>query len=218
MRKFKREKGLLGCLRQRLDEPLSTEFARILWIAKICCGHCFGLRRSKAQMPACQCTKAYAGMRSIMRYLMQVVMAHIQRLLDAGLPGEHIGVITPYNGQVAMLRELRGDREAAVEISSVDGFQGRHETLQLAGVESGQPHAWVCTCPLSPWLLRNATALQQHWSVRQTVEQATHVSSFHCCLSPHSVTSFSHSSLQQKPPNKSLHLGGSRFHVCLRSP
>ena len=51
-------------------------------------------------------------------------MAHIQRLLDAGLPGEQIGVITPYNGQVAALRELRGDRETAIEISSVDGFQG----------------------------------------------------------------------------------------------
>lgn len=57
-------------------------------------------------------------------------MAHIQRLLDAGLPGEQIGVITPYNGQVAALRELRGDRETAVEISSVDGFQGGHKHLQ----------------------------------------------------------------------------------------
>lgn len=57
-------------------------------------------------------------------------MAHIQRLLDAGLPGEQIGVITPYNGQVAALQELRGDRETAVEISSVDGFQGGHTHLQ----------------------------------------------------------------------------------------
>lgn len=59
-------------------------------------------------------------------------MAHIKRLLDAGLPGEQIGVITPYNGQVAALRELRGDRETAVEISSVDGFQGRRLKLQMA--------------------------------------------------------------------------------------
>ena len=55
---------------------------------------------------------------------MQVVMAHSEHLLDAGLSGEQIGVITPYNGQVAALRELRGDRQNAVEISSVDGFQG----------------------------------------------------------------------------------------------
>ena len=51
-------------------------------------------------------------------------MAHIERLLGAGLAAEHIGVITPYNGQVAALRELRGDKMSAVEISSVDGFQG----------------------------------------------------------------------------------------------
>ena len=53
-------------------------------------------------------------------------MKHIERLLDAGLAAEQIGVISPYNGQVALLRELRGDRFSAVEISSVDGFQGRH--------------------------------------------------------------------------------------------
>lgn len=77
-------------------------------------------------------------------------MAHIQRLRDAGLPGEQIGVITPYNGQVAALRELRGDREAAAEISSVDGFQGKHDTLQLAGGEIAQFNAWVCTRSLLP--------------------------------------------------------------------
>ncbi|KAL3144155.1 hypothetical protein ABBQ32_14187 [Trebouxia sp. C0010 RCD-2024] len=80
----------------------------------------------------------------------KVVMAHIQRLRDAGLPGEQIGVITPYNGQVAALRELRGDREAAAEISSVDGFQGKHDTLQLAGGEIAQFNAWVCTRSLLP--------------------------------------------------------------------
>ena len=55
------------------------------------------------------------------------MIAHIERLLDAGLGAEHIGVITPYNGQVAALRELRGDKMSAVEISSVDGFQGREQ-------------------------------------------------------------------------------------------
>ena len=71
-------------------------------------------------------------------------MAHIQRLLDAGLPGEQIGVITPYNGQVAALRELRGDREAAVEISSVDGFQGRRDTLQLTRGKKWSNHMHGC--------------------------------------------------------------------------
>lgn len=70
-------------------------------------------------------------------------MAHVLRLLDAGLPGEQIGVITPYNGQVAALRELRGDREAAVEISSVDGFQGMHVNLRT--LLAAKPWSlWLC--------------------------------------------------------------------------
>lgn len=67
----------------------------------------------------------------------KAVMAHIERLLGAGLAAEHIGVITPYNGQVAALRELRGDKMSAVEISSVDGFQGREkEAIVISMVRS----------------------------------------------------------------------------------
>lgn len=51
-------------------------------------------------------------------------MAHVERLVEAGLPPEAIGVITPYNGQVSALRDLRTDQLSGLEISSVDGFQG----------------------------------------------------------------------------------------------
>lgn len=34
-----------------------------------------------------------------------------------------IGVITPYSAQVGLLRDLRGDDYAGLEISTVDGFQ-----------------------------------------------------------------------------------------------
>lgn len=61
----------------------------------------------------------------IMLYAAQAVMAHVETLIEAGLPAEAIGVITPYNGQVAALRELRTDQLSGVEISSVDGFQGQ---------------------------------------------------------------------------------------------
>ena len=76
-------------------------------------------------------------------------MAHIERLLDAGLAAEHIGVITPYNGQVAALRELRGDKMSAVEISSVDGFQGREaEALHVLTTQQhmGFFHLLSCVC------------------------------------------------------------------------
>ena len=54
----------------------------------------------------------------------QVVLAHLSRLIAAGVRPADVGVITPYNGQVALLRELRPASLAAVEINSVDGFQG----------------------------------------------------------------------------------------------
>ncbi|KAK9834338.1 hypothetical protein WJX81_008466 [Elliptochloris bilobata] len=57
----------------------------------------------------------------------RAALAHVRRLLAAGVRPADIGVITPYNAQVALLREMRGEALAAVEISSVDGFQGREK-------------------------------------------------------------------------------------------
>jgi hypothetical protein len=54
----------------------------------------------------------------------QIVLAHLSRLIEAGVRPIDVGVITPYNGQVALLRELRPASLGAVEINSVDGFQG----------------------------------------------------------------------------------------------
>ncbi|PNH09678.1 DNA-binding protein SMUBP-2 [Tetrabaena socialis] len=50
----------------------------------------------------------------------------------------NIGIITPYNGQVALLKELRPERMGgALEISSVDGFQGREkEAIIISAVRS----------------------------------------------------------------------------------
>lgn len=48
----------------------------------------------------------------------------VQQLLDAGLAAADIGVITPYGAQARRLRELVPE---AVEVGSVDGFQGREK-------------------------------------------------------------------------------------------
>eukprot|EP00899_Mesostigma_viride_P028330 jgi/Mesvir1/8682/Mv26108-RA.1 len=87
----------------------------------------------------------------------RVAMAHVGRLLAAGVAPGHIGVITPYNAQVQLLRELRqglpkiqhssggkgggaaaaGSTGDAVEISTVDGFQGREkEAIVISMVRS----------------------------------------------------------------------------------
>lgn len=54
-------------------------------------------------------------------------MAHAKRLMKSGVQACDIGIITPYAAQVTVLRILRGKEEKLkdMEISTVDGFQGR---------------------------------------------------------------------------------------------
>jgi ATP-dependent RNA/DNA helicase IGHMBP2 len=52
----------------------------------------------------------------------------VRRLLARGVSATDIGVITPYDAQVRVLRELLRDAcDAGLEIASVDGFQGREK-------------------------------------------------------------------------------------------
>ncbi|KAI2491393.1 hypothetical protein MHU86_23182 [Fragilaria crotonensis] len=54
----------------------------------------------------------------------QLVVQHVQTLLRAGIKPEEIAVISPYNGQVELLRTLLLPEIAPkLEIRSVDGFQ-----------------------------------------------------------------------------------------------
>ncbi|GAX76189.1 hypothetical protein CEUSTIGMA_g3633.t1 [Chlamydomonas eustigma] len=68
----------------------------------------------------------------------KAVMAHVESLMKAGIPAFSIGVITPYNAQVALLKEMRPEKIASqLEISSVDGFQGREkEAIIISMVRS----------------------------------------------------------------------------------
>ena len=70
----------------------------------------------------------------------RVAMAHAARLVNSGIPAAAIGVISPYSAQVALLREFRreaGESLAALEVSTVDGFQGREkEAIIISCVRS----------------------------------------------------------------------------------
>ncbi len=66
-----------------------------------------------------------------------LVCRNVQLLLDAGLSARDIAVIAPYAAQVRLLRELLP--VAALEIDSVDGFQGREkEAVVISLVRSSQ--------------------------------------------------------------------------------
>ncbi|GLI64102.1 hypothetical protein VaNZ11_007275 [Volvox africanus] len=70
----------------------------------------------------------------------KAVMIHVRHLVNRGIAAQNIGVITPYNAQVALLKELRQRHDlSALEISSVDGFQGREkEAIVISMVRSNK--------------------------------------------------------------------------------
>ena len=62
---------------------------------------------------------------------------HIVSLITAGVRESDIAVITPYNAQVSLLSSLLHQKYPAVELGSVDGFQGREkEAVVLSLVRS----------------------------------------------------------------------------------
>ncbi|XP_014495935.1 DNA-binding protein SMUBP-2 isoform X2 [Vigna radiata var. radiata] len=69
----------------------------------------------------------------------EVTVAHAKRLVQSGVLPSDIGIITPYAAQVVLLKILKNkeDRLKDVEISTVDGFQGREkEAIIISMVRS----------------------------------------------------------------------------------
>lgn len=60
-----------------------------------------------------------------------VLSKHLQSLLDSGVKPEHIGLISPYNAQVSLLKRkvVKEFGIEGIEISTVDGFQGREKEV-----------------------------------------------------------------------------------------
>ena len=66
-----------------------------------------------------------------------IVVSHVNALISLGLSAQDIAVITPYNGQVELLRKLLLPSVPKLEIRSVDGFQGgEREAVVLSLVRS----------------------------------------------------------------------------------
>lgn len=70
-----------------------------------------------------------------------VVQAHVDNLIEAGVKAEDIAVVTPYNGQLALLSQMLKERHPGIELGSIDGFQGREkEAIIVSLVRSNPEH------------------------------------------------------------------------------
>ncbi|XVF75824.1 hypothetical protein PTKIN_Ptkin13bG0217700 [Pterospermum kingtungense] len=69
----------------------------------------------------------------------EVAISHAKRLVQSGVHASDIGIITPYAAQVVLLKMLKNneDKLKDMEISTVDGFQGREkEAIIISMVRS----------------------------------------------------------------------------------
>jgi DNA polymerase III delta prime subunit len=66
----------------------------------------------------------------------------VRGLLDAGVHQYQIAVITPYRAQVRLLRDLLAD-VPAVEVDSVDGFQGREKEAVVISLVRSNPEGEI---------------------------------------------------------------------------
>ena len=84
----------------------------------------------------------------------------MRALLRAGLRHDEIGVITPYNAQVEVLRaELEEERQvpsavgegSALEVGTVDGFQGREKEAIVISLVRSNPRREVGLPLVGSW-------------------------------------------------------------------
>lgn len=70
-----------------------------------------------------------------------VVAKHVGNLVQAGVKPEDIAVVTPYNGQLAVLSNALREKFPGIELGTVDGFQGREkEAVVVSLVRSNEEH------------------------------------------------------------------------------
>lgn len=69
----------------------------------------------------------------------EIAIKHAKALIESGLPSSQLAIITPYSGQMELLRSMTQDNPklAKLEIGTVDSFQGREkEAIIISFVRS----------------------------------------------------------------------------------
>lgn len=113
-----------------------------------------------------------------------LVQDHISKLIDSNVPQDVIGIISPYSAQVGIMKRLLHEKYPLVEISTVDGFQGREkEVIILSLVRSNdnfevgflkddrrlnvaitRPKKQLCVIGNMEILERSRVPFLEHWS------------------------------------------------------
>lgn len=68
-----------------------------------------------------------------------IVKMHVANLVGAGVKTEDIAVVTPYNGQLAMLSQILKETFPGIELGSIDGFQGREKEAVIVSLVRSNP-------------------------------------------------------------------------------
>lgn len=76
--------------------------------------------------------KSFEDLGSISNYNEAYVVDHlVEQYVNMGVSPHNIGVITPYWSQVSLLRQLLVEKYPLIDVSTVDGFQGREKELVI---------------------------------------------------------------------------------------
>ncbi|QIW96499.1 hypothetical protein AMS68_002017 [Peltaster fructicola] len=72
-----------------------------------------------------------------------LVKMHVSRLIEAGVKPGDIAIVTPYNGQLALLAAMLKPEYPGLEMGSVDGFQGREKEAIIVSLVRSNPEKEV---------------------------------------------------------------------------
>lgn len=72
-----------------------------------------------------------------------IVKMQVQNLVNAGVRATDIAVVTPYNGQLALLSQLLKESFPGIELGSIDGFQGREKEAVIVSLVRSNPEQEV---------------------------------------------------------------------------
>ncbi|XP_053208164.1 DNA-binding protein SMUBP-2-like [Panonychus citri] len=113
-------------------------------------------------------------------YEASIAALYVNYLIIRGVEPESIGIITPYNLQIELIKLRLNRKHPGVEVGLVDGFQGREkEVIILSLVRSNRNKSTGFLCEYR-WINVAVTRAKKHLVVicdSDTVSAETHISS-----------------------------------------